>query len=239
MIILNMGIPRSGTIWAFNVLRYILNAVQIPHETINANTPAKVNSIIEDLKPGGSLIIHFHDITVSVRQLMNKQDAISFFNYRDPRDVVVSQMHLHDAPFHIATQMTMLAFKNFEVVLQSPGVMLIPYPHIKMHAAALIFQMALRMGKYIDLRTVHEIAEKTSVQKHKRIMKQVNLSGEGGNVQSDFIGKRNIKCDATYLINDRHIQSGVNGRWKHELSTSQQEEVNQIFAPIIKFLGFD
>ncbi len=246
MIVLNMGIPRSGTVWAFNVLRLIFDEHEVPFTPANANSPEEIDAALAAHASAGTdaaehLIAHFHDITPAVERAAGLADNHAFFNYRDPRDVVCSQMRLHDADFDIACEMTANAFRLFDKVLAMPRVMLLPYPHVVDHPAALIYQMGLSMGFLMDLGTVERIAAATSRDKHKKVMEAVP-QGEGASdekVLKSFSGKRWVTMDRTHLINDRHIQSGATGRWRDELTPAQQDRVNRVFAHPIRMLGFD
>lgn len=242
MIILNMGIPRSGTTWAFNVLRYILEAKDVPYATRNANSRAEVDAALAATKPAENLILHFHDITDAAFEAARRPGVASFFCFRDPRDVVVSQMRLHDADFPAAVRAIQAAFKCFKSALGIPGIMVIPYPHIRDHAEALIFQMATTIGRFLTPQTVGDIAQRTSIERHKEVMETLNRPAVGraeGDAETIFTGVREILMDSTHFINDRHIQSGATGRWKEELTQDQQDEVNRTFAEVIARLGFD
>jgi len=237
MIVLNMGIPRSGTVWAFNVLRLIFDEHEVAFTPANANSPDEIDAALSAHDPAGHLIAHFHDITPAVEQAAQDPDSHVFFNYRDPRDVVCSQMKLHDADFDIACDMTANAFKLFDNVLAMPRVMLLPYPHVVNHPEALIYQMGLSMGFLLDLETVARIAAETSREKHRQVVAEMPKDDEDAVLRS-FSGKRWVSMDKTHLLNDRHIQSGATGRWLEELTPDQQDRVNQVFAHPIRVLGF-
>lgn len=236
MLILNMGIPRSGTTWAFNVFRHLFDTAALPYTTANPSGFTDVDAAIGAATPGTNTILHFHDVTDRVLQRAAAADCAAFFNYRDPRDVVVSQMRLHETGFDTAVQMTLSAFMSFQKASAIPGLMLIPYPHIGQHAEALIFQMALKTGQFITTAQAATIAAATSIGRHQDKMQDVNTAG---NAASVFSGQRHVRYDSDSLITDRHIQSGKTGRWKDELDQDQQAAVNQAFAAIVSQLGLD
>ena len=240
MLILNMGIPRSGTTWAFNVFRHILDRRGLAYDIANPSGGPAVDAVLASVAPRRNMIVHFHEVTENVIQRAGSTDCAAFFNVRDPRDVVVSQMHLHDAGLAEAIKMTMAAFWSLQQASGIPDLMLIPYEHIKDHAEALIYQMALRIGHFISPREAAEIAELTSIGKHREKMQQVaQRHGEPeSGVKRVFSGWRHVKYDESSLITDKHIQSGETGRWKKELDPQQQEELNKAFASILKQLGF-
>lgn len=171
MIILNMGIPRSGTVWAFNVFREFWTREQLDFRTASPNRPQEVDEAVQGLRPTEEhVILHFHDVTPAVVQLASQPDVRSFFNFRDPRDVVVSQMNLHDIGFEDAVQMTITGFQSLKTVARFPGLMLIPYVDITEHAEPLIFQMGTRLGLLPRRSTVQEIARATSAERHRSLM---------------------------------------------------------------------
>jgi hypothetical protein len=241
MLVLNMGIPRSGTTWAFNVLRCIFLAKGQEYVAINPQGISQTNAALRSAPETGNVIIHTHDVTENIIEYSCRKQCPAFFNIRDPRDVVVSQMRLHDASFSEAVRMTYSAFHSLQTASRIPGLMLIPYEHITRHAEALVFQMAMRIGKYLNPAMVSEIVDRTSITQHRRRMEQVvGCNGQSKiEVNSCFSGRRNVQYDAESLITDRHIQSGKTGRWKEELGHEEQDELDRVFASIIGQLGFD
>lgn len=236
-----MGIPRSGTTWAFNVLRNIYSARGQKYETMNPQGIRETDEALHSVPESSNIIIHFHDVTQKVIECAREQNCVAFFNFRDPRDVVVSLMHLHDATFSEAVRMTTSAFNSMQSASRIPNLMLIPYEHIGVHAEALIFQMGLRLGQYLPPAIVSEIADRNNITKHLKIMEQVSSDDEhsGARVKSIFSGRRNVQYDTETLITDRHIQSGKSGRWRDELDDQEQEHLNLAFTAIVEQLGFD
>lgn len=241
LIIYNMGIPRSGTVWAFNVFRLIWEHEGIVFRTESPNSPGDVDRCIASLDVSEPAIVHFHDITPAAIRFAEHEAVRPFFNYRDPRDVVVSQMKLHDVSFEQAVKMTRAAYQNLGRAVGLRSILLIPYDHIREHAEALIFQMAARLGILLNLQTVRTIAEKTSAASHRQIMQSLNEadgSGESQNAATINTGRREIRFDRKHLITDRHIQHGQSGRWRQELNSAEQVLVNRHFAGEVARLGF-
>jgi hypothetical protein len=242
MIILNSGIPRSGTVWAFNVFRAVWQSAGVEFRTEHWNCESDMHERLPRISPAEHVLIHTHDFTPGLDALARRPGVRSFFNYRDPRDVVVSQMQLHDIPFEIAAQMTTFAYKSLTCALAVPGIMFLPYDHIIDHAPALIFQMAAKIDILLNFRMVNQIAESTSSGQHQRTMNRLNRqtpSTGSAEIGSLNTGARDIRYCKASLVTDRHIQSGRTGRWRDELTPDQQQHVCAIFAPIIKSLGFD
>lgn len=247
MIIFNMGIPRSGTVWAFNVFRELWTREGLDFDTYHLNRAVDVEAYINKLNLQRHAIVHFHEITPAARKLAQMGEVRPFFNYRDPRDVVVSLKKLHGTRFESAMQMTQTSYEQLTTAMCLPGIMLIPYDHIADHAPALVYQMATRIGIIPKLNTIQSIVEATSVAKHRKVMNEVqeeHVDDAGDSeVPSSCVEvettNRRMRIDRTHLITDRHIQSGTNGRWRTELITPHRKEVNEKFAALIDVLGFD
>jgi hypothetical protein len=241
MIILNLGIPRSGTVWSFNVFRLLWERRQVPFRVENPNSTLEMDDCLARIQPGESIIIHGHEVTHAVRRLAAQPDVRAFFNFRDPRDVVVSQMRLHDIPLRVAIDKTALAFHQFQAALSLPGAMIIPYDHIATHAESLIFQMATRVGILLPLTEARDIAEATSADNHRRVMQDVN-SGASTNlarIDTATVPPRTMRFDSRHLITDRHLQSGKSGRWRDELTPADSRLVDASFTRLVQLLGFD
>lgn len=260
MIVLNMGIPRSGTVWAYNVFREILQREQIAFRGESPNDCAAVDAAIARRDPAENLVLHFHDVTPAVEQLARQPEVRSFFNFRDPRDVVVSQMQLHDIPLELAVEMTVIACQQLSKAATIPGVMLLPYEDIVQRPEALIFQMGMRLGLLLGRKTVDDIARCTGPERHRQLMSRLQESDSAGQDEPDrppagseagvprddgsppevetvVAAGRAIRVDTTHLVTDRHIQSGRMGRWRTELTEPQQQIVCERFAPLVARLG--
>ncbi len=242
MIILNMGIPRSGTVWAFNVFRAVWQVAGVQFRTEQWNSESDVKCRLSGISAAEHILIHTHDLTPDVELLARRPGVRSFFSYRDPRDVVVSQMKLHDVSFDIAVRMTEFAYQNLPCAMTLPGIMFLPYDHIVAHAPAVIFQMAARVDILLSHQMVDKIALSNNLERNRRTMDLLNrgtAATGGSGIESLNTGVREIRYCKASLITDRHIQSGRTGRWRDELSADQQQHVCGVFAPVIKSLGFD
>ncbi len=245
MIILNFGIPRSGTVWTYNVFRSLWRREQISYHAFSPNSPLEVDECLDQLNPRENYLIHGHSITPALVEFAQRPDVRPFFNYRDPRDVVVSQIRLHDISLATAMEFTQQAYRSLQTGMCLPGIMLIPYGHIVDHPEAVIFQAATKLGIMLRLSECRTIGEENSMGRLKKVMEAVNdtkghdTESLGVDVGVAETNTRDIRYDRRHLITDRHIQSGKTGRWREELSEDDQDLVNRAFGPLIQVLGFD
>jgi hypothetical protein len=232
LLYLNGGMPRSGTVWVMNVIQKLGSLTGRSMKRINANTPQEVDAAIRSYSYGAHTLVHFHDVPDVVPQVSRESFARIFYNYRDPRDVVVSQMRLHDASLEAAIEKTQIALSHFSNIFNAERVLIIPYLHILESPRAVIHFIANHMGVVVKEEHLGLIEKETSFEAHREKMEKV-LRGEG-NLQSTDTGFRHIKHDSETFINDRHIQSGKIGRWKEELNEDQQLKVNEAFKEFVE-----
>lgn len=236
MLILSLGVQRSGTILVFNVLREILTRREVPFSSVNTNYP-ETTAFLSAYDFRENVLMHAHNVLPAVQAVLPREDVHAFFNYRDPRDVVVSMMRLHDYSFEKCLELTDIAFAQFRKAREFPTIMFIPYVHLMASPEALIFQIAQRLGYLLNLDEVAQIRRLTSLEAHRKIMQDV---GRGKvEVQVRHNPRRILRESKIHFINDRHIQSGKSGRWRKELAPEQQRLVTEHYRALLEELGFE
>lgn len=242
MIILNAGVPRSGTVLVNAMLREIFAENGIKCAQANPHGQ-QLPQLIRKLQASGSdrhktALVHTHSWDgEAARLLRGSPYATGFINYRDPRDVCVSLMRLHEHDFETAAQMTLASFTVFESTIRDADLMVIPYELLIADKPGHIFQMAARLGFWLGLDVVERIDAATSIERHKGVMEKVQ-SGEMEGLARRKNTHRVLVEDPRTLINDRHIQSGATGRWRLELSESDQNAANEQFGPLLRKYGY-
>jgi len=235
MLVLSLGVPRSGTILVFNVLREILTRKNIPFRQVNTNYPETV-AFFSDYDYGDNVLLHAHNVLPPVQQAITRKDVITFFNYRDPRDVVVSMMRLHDYTFEKCMELVEISFAQYRTARKFKRIMFIPYDHLLTSPETFIFQLGQRLGLFLPLTMVGEIERATSLEAHKKVMKDVARATKDVQVRRN--PKRTLKESTKHFINDRHIQSGRSGRWREELSPEQCKQSTGHFKDLLLELGY-
>ncbi len=242
MIIMTLGIPRSGTVLVNAIVRALLARAGIPSVAANPHGP-EVCALLETLQSGKTdqqvpTVIHTHSWERAIAErLKASRHVVGFVNHRDPRDVLVSLMKLHDHDFASAARMTMEAFKVFEMVCQDTDFMVIPYESLISDRRGYILQIAQRLHLQPRLDEVADVDEETSVANHRNIMEQVR-SGKRKRLMHRQNRNRVLVEDRDTLINDRHIQSGQAGRWRNELDDQHKAAITRLLAPLIERYGY-
>ena len=242
MILLNAGVPRSGTVLVNAILRQILDANEIPYTLANPHGP-ELPELIHDLQRSAMdryrvTLVHTHSWDADTAGMLRGSPFVTgFINYRDPRDVCVSLMRLHDHDFDTAARMVLASFSAFEAAVRDNSPMVIPYEMLTADRQGHIFQIAQRLGFWPGMETVARIDAATSIGRHRTIMERVR-SGEMEGLAHRRNTNRVLAEDPKTLINDRHIQSGASGRWRAELPEHEQHAANERFADLIRRYGY-
>lgn len=234
MLIMSLGVPRSGTIFVFNVLREIWTARGVEFTAVNANYP-ETAAFLRGYDFRNNVLLHAHNVLPEVQRVLPRPDVRAFFNHRDPRDVVVSMMQLHDYSFERCLELVEISFAQYRAARTFPSILFIAYSDVVSAPDRVIAQIADKIGHPLEPAEAARIRAATSIERHRDIMRAVSKGG--ADVQIRRNPRRMLKESRTHFINDRHIQSGAEGRWRRELSAAQQEIARQRFAPLLAELG--
>lgn len=227
MIALNTGVPRSGTVLINAIIRGIMAHAGIRVTQANphgAELPALIGRLMRACdEPGLLHLVHTHSWDEATEAICAGQSEIhAFACYRDPRDVCVSLMQLHDLDRDAALKLTMAGFALFEATCRGVDPIVIRYESLIADKRKVIEMIAQDLAVPQDDACIAQIDEATSVAAHRRVVNAINR-GETTSLVARQNRSRILYEDPVTLINDRHIQSGASGRWRSELSTSDQE----------------
>lgn len=131
MIVLNAGVPRSGTVLVNAILRQIYLRAGRRIGQSNPQGPF-LPKLIRRLRDTGedrsrTTLVHTHSWDEETAALLAEvAPLVGFACYRDPRDVAVSLMRLHDHALSTAVATTLHGFRAFEAVMRDRRVMAIP-----------------------------------------------------------------------------------------------------------------
>jgi len=235
MLILSLGVPRSGTILVFNILREILTRQQVEFRSVNTNYP-ETEAFLSQHDYKDNVLMHAHNVLPEVQKALQRRDVIAFFNFRDPRDMVISMMKLHDYPFEKCMELADISFAHYRIARKFPRLMFIPYDLLVEAPGAYVFHIAQRLGIFLPLNVVAAIEKATSLDAHKKVMRDVAAAKVDVQIRKN--PRRTLKESTTHFINDRHIQSGRSGRWRRELSPDQRKQSTEHFKDLLLELGY-
>jgi hypothetical protein len=240
MIVINAGIPRSGTVLVNAIIRRVLEE-QDAVESLNP--PASPGEMLAEVMARGHagrfVIFHCHQwMAEDSRRVKDLgREVVSFCNFRDPRDCCVSLMRLHDHPLELSMANMRHYVRFYWQTLADTGGMAIRYEDLVTDTPGHVARIAGALGVELDAARVAEICEATSQRAHARIAKAV-AEGKGEGVRTIRNSRRTMREDQDTHLVDRHIQSGQSGRWQRELSPADQARVSEGLADEVQALGY-
>jgi hypothetical protein len=237
MIIFNAGVPRSGTVLVAAIVRAICAA---PEKTVILANPhgPRLPELLHTIakrrwNPSHTLLVHTHSWDAeSARLVAAMSNVTGFITHRDPRDVCVSLMTLHEIDFEAAVHMTLHSFDVFTRMAFATAWPTIAYSELVGDKAGQIRRIAAHLHHPLSTADIERIDRSSSVDKHRAIMLNVRL-GKTAGIRERHNSRRTLREDSETLINDRHIQSGQPGRWRQELTPEQQAKAESAFATIL------
>lgn len=243
MIILNAGVPRSGTVLVNAMLRQIHELAGRHYQSLNHSGRdlerllAKASGLNSSRR---SHIFHMHDWNSALQSALSetRRPVICFANRRDPRDVCVSLMKLHDNSLNHSIRLTLKNINCHLAMLNDIAGQVIHYETDVANPANLVLRLSKSIDIHLNDQQIEDIVEATSIKVHRKIMKDV-ASKTFKDVRLIRNQSRVLREHKNMHINDRHIQSGLSGRWRVELSGLEQEQVTNALAPAIEKLGYE
>lgn len=228
MIIFNFGIPNSGTDWSQAVFKKIWESQNYTFRVEEPTCIEDLNQIIGTMNVHERMILKFDLLTEEAIQAAQQDAVRPFYHYRDPRDVVCTWMELQQASFSDAVEATVSAYQEIHHALPLPGIMVIPYEHIAENADALIFQMATQLGILLKLDAVSRIAEEV---RELATQPAALTAGETTTGAS-------VRIDQEHTTETSVVQPLRIGKWRDDLSQSEQAMVNRFFKPLVTQFGY-
>jgi hypothetical protein len=242
MLIINGGMPRSGTVLVGNLVRLLLEHRGIAWRRYNPQERRHLPDflkLVQHAPIDGAIIVHTHLIDAAiVTELARKADAILFWNHRDPRDALVSLMQLHDLSLQDGLKAMRIYCEHVEIAQSSDTTTKVSYEDLIAELPNHIDMLATRLNFRLEIGEAEELIRLTSPAAHSDIMDQLQQDAlEGG--RTITTKRRVLREDPTTLVNDRHIQSGRSGRWRAELSPEAQHQANDQLAKWIGMFGYE
>lgn len=241
MVIINGGLPRSGTVFVGQILSAVLRLQGRDWTRYNPQERRHLPDFagkVRGWQGPGDLLVHTHLIDAEVTAaLTSRPDSLLIWNYRDPRDALVSLCKLHDMALKDGLHAMGIYLSAERVAAAARGVVHLRYETMVQDAPATIRRLAGCLGSDLDDAAVAQIADETSPERHTQLMQQLRRGTRPGHRITTL--RRTLIEDPETLINDRHIQSGASGRWRQELTAEQQAAVAEALGPAARVLGYD
>jgi hypothetical protein len=237
VILLVAGMPRSGSMWTYNVARALLTCdkkVVLPRDI-----PPDETSLIEEAFSSPPEDNVFYCIKSHFAIKPNLLNTRIIFNYRDVRESMLSFMRFMHCDFErglkVAESMMSLADFYFE---QHPNnILRLRYERIVHEPVEVIEEINQFLDLHVTSDDIHKISERFSKENIKKLIDSFNSMGSDTpalrpELQKDFELIPNL--DGSFRIYDKktafqsnHItESGA--RWRTELTEEQKNRLMKL-----------
>ncbi|GAB3241357.1 sulfotransferase domain-containing protein [Mycolicibacterium hippocampi] len=234
------SLPKSGTHLLLQITRALPGSryfgrfiATSPSLTQRERSPAVLARRIARTLPAetlGAHLFHFTEVEVALRRI----NALHLFIYRDPRDVVISEvnylaemnrwhrMHRHFAALPDATSRLKLALEGFDARYPEANARMLPYagwldvPGV----------VAIRYENLFGPRQADEIA---------RVVAAWRLQG-GTSADEDALVERLRR--AVDPSKSHTFREGGSGKWRRGMTDAEAEMVSQRLAPSLTAYGY-
>lgn len=241
MFIVHGGLPRSGTVLVGTIIRALLFRNGLGFTRLGPQERRdlpRYADLIGTRAPMPATLSHTHLIDrACIAALAGRTDATVFWNYREPRDVLVSLMRLHALDFGHALRSVEVFLRSEREIAKAGLGIRIRYEDLVADPAGHVRIIAETTGLPAAPDIVDQIAAETAPERHKAIMQGLR-DGLVPNQRTLPTLHRPLREDPDTLINEHHIQSGAPGRWRQELTPEQQDRAGTHLGRWIEVLGY-
>lgn len=240
MVIINGGLPRSGTVLVGAIICAVLRRQGRRWLRFNPQERRDLESFADRVRTWSGpdvLLVHTHLIDNCVlAALASRPNSLLVWNHRDPRDALVSLCQLHDMALTDGLKAMHVYLGAGRLAATARHVIRLRYETMMADPSGTIRRLAGCLGEELDEASISQIASETSSDSHAQVMHALAHGTRPGHRVTTM--RRTMIEDPETLINDRHIQSGASGRWLRELSEADQALVAQALGPAVAELGY-
>ena len=249
-IIFIAGMPRSGSMWTYNVCRRVVTAAgkkPWPDEVPLDESPAIQHALSHPPAPDQVYCIKSH-----FQIPVGKPHMRIICNYRDIRDATLSYMRFMKCSFEQALAAARGSMDLTDHYLQpdDPHVLPIRYDTILNQPQQTISTLAGFLSLPVEKAVIAHIAESLSREAVARQLEKLKTGKNNiENTATDPAAPATISSapnmDGSYRLHDSstgfqtdHISSGRDGEWRQVLSSKEQEALTAIATDWLQRYNF-
>jgi len=245
------GMPRSGSMWTFNVARRLIRlggALPWPDRI-----PPDERAIVKQAfaRPAGKGRVYC--IKTHYALALERPDIRILCNFRDIRDATLSYMRFMKCSFEAALESARESMKITDHYLRSGAETVLPvdYDDIIDAAASVVARIADFIGVQASDAEISDIAAQLSRDRmaaRLEKLQEVSVNRNGGiesRLDADrYTSIRNM--DGSYRVYDsetgfqsNHITSIRPGEWREAFTAEQQRALNELLGQWLRRYGFE
>ena len=208
------GMMRSGSTWSYNAVRAVAyiaaEAVDIPFVSTYLDSDSIDPFLSEHAGAAGVAVIKSHSITPYVLELARQGAVRNVCTFRDPRDAVASRQKFKDES--IGTSVAMVKASMGPLFHFGPETLLVDYRDIMDAPKDVLARISSYMNVAMPAAYYDAIVDELSQEKMAAV-----------SAATDDI-------DKNFHLHRNHLNGGIVGRWKDELSETDMALVQRELA---------
>ena len=250
MIVFVAGMPRSGSMWVYNISRVLIRARgRIP---VPENMPP---DDVRRIKQAFQIQREENEDYIIKTHIVLKPDLPGvklIYTYRDVRDSMLSYMRFMHCEYNVGIKnlIANMQLTDYYFEKHAHNIIRIRYDDIITTPDKVIMKIGDFMDRSVPQNTAETIADQFSRDNVKKIIKSLEKLSENQTGKSqdseelkDYETANNI--DGSFRIIDKktrfqsnHITSKKEGEWRDVLSEEQKEEVMKVASDWLNKYGF-
>jgi hypothetical protein len=249
-IIFIAGMPRSGSMWTYNVCRSLITAAgktPWPDEVPLDESPAIQHALYHPPAPDQVYCIKTHfQIPVGKPQMR------IICNYRDIRDATLSYMRFMKCSFEqaLAVALGSMQLTDHYLLSQDPNILPIRYDEMLNQPQQIISTLASFLTLPVESTEIEDIAQSLSRETVARQLEKLKTGKQNlESTTTDPVASGKISSvpnmDGSFRLHDsstgfqtNHISSNRDGEWRDVFSDEEQEKLMAVASDWLRRYNF-
>jgi Sulfotransferase domain len=249
-IIFIAGMPRSGSMWTYNVCRRLIQAAGMTPWP--DSVPLDEAPVIQEALSRPPAPNQFYCIKTHFEVPLGKPQMRIICNYRDIRDAMLSYMRFMKCPFDkgLAVAKGSMQLTDHYLQKKDPHVLPVSYDELTSHPLDTIRNLADFLSlqvKQSDIEAIAQALSREEVARQLKKLESVELDNSGSvqnkRAPGEYSGAQNF--DGSFRVYDHgtgfqtnHISSHEDGEWRDVLTDSEKSALMEVASEWLARYGF-
>jgi hypothetical protein len=250
-IIFIAGMPRSGSMWTYNVCRKLIQAAGMtpwPDSVPMDEAPVIQEALSKPPAPD-----QFYCIKTHFQVPVGKPQMRIICNYRDIRDAMLSYMRFMKCSFEkgLAAAKGSMQLTDHYLQVKDPHILPVSYDDLISNPQNTIRKLADFLSlqvKPADIEAIAQALSREEVARQLKKLESIKLDDSGGVQNETRFGEYSTaqNLDGSFRVYDHdtgfqsnHISSHKDGEWRDVFTDEEKAELNAVTAEWLQRYGFD
>jgi hypothetical protein len=182
----------------------------------------------------GPVVLKSHEPGPIALSLVRSGRIRTICTFRDPRDVVSSDLKFMNLPMDKVLHRVKSSFDSLRLYQTTDHILLIRYEDMVKDPRRQIRRIALHLGIEVGAEVVEKIHRETNIDTAKKICDDVRRRPD-----SEVYLIAEARVDPSTRLHENHVFDGKVGRWRSEFSADQARWLTEFFSYWLIQLGYE